>query len=85
LDSIRATLSAAGLKLREGSEVGQKLSQLRRMYEPYVDSLSHYLHIRVPPWIPESDRIDSWQTSAWGRSRGFQIEDLSDKAPDDHF
>jgi hypothetical protein len=85
LDSLRANLSAAGLKLREGSEVGQKLSQLRRMYEPYIYSLANYLHINVPPWIPESDRIDSWQTSAWGRSRGFQIEDLSDKARDDHF
>jgi hypothetical protein len=85
LDSLRATLAAAGLKVREGSGANQKLSELRRMYEPYVYSLSHYLHIKVPSWIPESGRIDSWQTSAWGRSRGFQTEGLSGEAQDDHF
>jgi hypothetical protein len=85
LDSLRATLIEAGLKLREGSEVGQKLSQLRRMYEPYVYSLSRHLLIDVSPWIPESDHIDNWQTSAWGRSKGFQIEGLPGKGIDDHF
>jgi hypothetical protein len=85
LDSLRTILAEAGLKLREGSEAGQKLSQLRRMYEPYVYSLSRHLLIDVSPWIPESDRIDNWQTSAWGRSKGFQIEGLPGKGVDDHF
>jgi len=85
LASLRTTLTATGLKVREGSEVDQKLSELRRMYEPYVYSLSNYLRITVPPWIPESSRIDNWQTSAWGRSTGLQIEDLSGEAHDEHF
>jgi hypothetical protein len=55
------------------------------MYEPYVYSLSRHLLIDVSPWIPESDRIDNWQTSAWGRSKGFQIEGLPGKGIDDHF
>jgi hypothetical protein len=85
LASLRTTLAAAGLKVREGSEVDQKLSELRRMYEPYIYSLSNYLRITVPPWIPESSRIDNWQTSAWGQSTGLQIEDLSGEAHDEHF
>jgi hypothetical protein len=85
LASLRATLGAAGLRLREGGAADQKLSELRRMYEPYVYSLSNYLRITVPPWIPKSSRIDNWQTSRWGRSKGFQIEDLSGEAHDEHF
>jgi hypothetical protein len=85
LARIRTTLTEAGLKLREGNAVDQKLSELRRMYEPYVCALSNYLRITVPPWIPKSSRIDNWQTSAWGRSTGFQIEDLSGEAHDEHF
>jgi len=85
LTRIRTTLTEAGLKLREGNAVDQKLSELRRMYEPYVCALSNYLRITVPPWIPKSSRIDNWQTSAWGRSTGFQIEDLSGEAHDEHF
>jgi hypothetical protein len=85
LARIRTTLTEAGLKLREGNAVDQKLSELRRMYEPYVCALSNYLRITVPPWIPKSSRIDNWQTSAWGRSTGFQIEDLSGEVHDEHF
>jgi hypothetical protein len=85
LTSLRTTLAAAGLRLREGSAIDQKLSELRRMYEPYVYSLSNYLRITIPLWIPKSSRIDNWQTSAWGRSTGFQIDDLSDEAHDEHF
>ncbi len=85
LARLRAILKEAGLKLREGDAVDQKLSELRLMYEPYVYSLSVYLRIAIPFWIPRVGRIDSWQTSAWGRSKGFQIETSSDSAEDEHF
>jgi hypothetical protein len=85
LDHLRTILTEAGLKFREGSGVDQKLSELRRMYEPYVYSLSNYLRIAIPPWIPKSRRIDNWQTSAWGRSTGFQIDELSELDHDEHF
>jgi hypothetical protein len=85
LARMRAILKEAGIKPREGSDVDQKLSELRRMYEPYVYSLSSYLHIAIPSWIPKAGRIDNWQTSAWGRSRGFQIEGPSDSPHNEHF
>jgi hypothetical protein len=66
LEALRSTLTAAGMRLREGGAVEQKLSELRRMYEPYAYSLSQYMHIAIPPWVTESRRADDWQTSAWG-------------------
>jgi len=71
LDSLCTTLSSAGLKLRAGSDIEKKLSELRRMYEPYANSLSNHLHITVPPWVPEPGYVDSWRTTPWGRTPGF--------------
>ena len=85
LAALRSNLAAAGMRLREGSAVEQKLSELRRMYEPYAYSLSKYMHIAIPPWVVETGRADNWQTSAWGRSAGFQIDSQLDEPHDEHF
>jgi len=85
LARMRAILKEAGIKLVEGNVVDQKLSELRRMYEPYVHSLSSTLHIAIPPWVPKAGRIDNWQTSAWGRSKGFQIDGPPGEGHDEHF
>jgi len=85
LAHLRALLKEAGLKFREEGSIDQKLTELRRMYEPYVHSLSSYFHIAIPPWIPKTSRIDNWQTSAWGRSKGFQIDGPLGEGHDEHF
>jgi voltage-gated potassium channel Kch len=85
LAHLRTLLKEAGLEFREEKSVDQKLSELRRMYEPYVHSLSSYLHIAIPPWVPKARRIDNWQTSAWGRSKGFQIDGPLGEGHDEHF
>jgi hypothetical protein len=63
LERLHATLIAVGMGLREGSDVAQELTELRKLYEPYVTSLSKHLHIAVPPWIPKATRVDDWQTN----------------------
>jgi len=78
-------LKEGGLEFREGRSVDQRLTELRRMYEPYVHSLSSYLHVTIPPWLPKDSRIDNWQTSSWGRSKGFQIDGPLGNGHDDHF
>jgi hypothetical protein len=85
LARMRAILKEAGIELREGNVVDQELSELRRMYEPYVYSLASYLHIAIPSWIPKAGRMDNWQTSAWGRSKSFQIDGPSGEGHDEHF
>jgi hypothetical protein len=85
MECFTNTLTQAGLKLRDEKLAKQELLELRRKYEPYVYSLSKYLHIKSPPWIPAPSATDNWQTSAWGRSKGFQIEDLLGEEHDEHF
>jgi hypothetical protein len=51
--------------MRAGTATEQRLSELRRMYEPYVQALSNYLLISLPPWFRIGEAPDSWQISDW--------------------
>jgi hypothetical protein len=62
LAALWATLAAAGIKLQEG-DADQRLTALRRMYEPYVHALASYFRFRVPPWVAQQDWVDDWQAS----------------------
>jgi hypothetical protein len=79
---LRAELGAAGLELREGEAVERKLTELRRMYEPFVNALSRHFLLTLPPVIAESTPVDNWQTSAWMR-RTSGIGRLSLPDPED--
>ena len=83
LARLRAMLAEAGVNLRDGVAADERLAELRRMYEPYVNALSVYLLMTIPAWIPSEATYDSWQTSAWGRiSKGITaapVESQDDK------
>jgi hypothetical protein len=68
LMQMRRNLSEAGIKMREGEESEKRLSELRRMYEPYVNSMAESLFMRLPPWVHTGNVMDNWQTSAWERN-----------------
>jgi voltage-gated potassium channel Kch len=65
---LREVLLAASIPLRDGPEADNKLAELRRMYEPYVNALSEYLMMPLPPWILATTAADNWRTSAWERT-----------------
>ena len=49
------------------------------MYEPYLNALSRFLYMEVPPWILAQEITDNWKTSAWGRISGIAGSDNSRK------
>lgn len=65
LASLRRIVSQAGLPLCDGPEDDQKLTDLRGLYEPYAHTLSDFLVFHLPHWLPDENRPDNWQTSAW--------------------
>jgi Ion channel len=81
-ERLRATLTESGFVLRKDNESLAKLSKLRNMYEPYLQALSRYLYMEVPPWILATEIVDNWRTSAWGRISGLALSPSS--GPDDH-
>jgi hypothetical protein len=66
-ERLREVLLAAGLPVREGPEVLAKAAELRGMYEPFLNGLSQYFELPLPPFVPEKPPVDNWQTSAWMR------------------
>ncbi len=64
-DAACNLLVAAGIRLNRDESLEKKLAGLRRMYEPYVNSLSEYLLMSLPPWLPGAKRKENWLTSAW--------------------
>ena len=82
LESLSDLLGRAGFHLPEREAAGQKLTELRRMYEPYLQALAHFLSMDLPPWILAKEITDNWRTSAWGRIAGFAAS--GGREPDDH-
>jgi hypothetical protein len=84
LDRLRTVLTAAGFQLRATAAANEKLAEMRRLYEPYLEALSDHLFMQLPPWILAQEITDNWRTSAWGRITGFSSPDRKPASPDDH-
>jgi hypothetical protein len=84
LSRLRSTVEESGIHLHDTPESNEKLNKLRGLYEPYVQALSQFLYIDLPPWILNKESADNWKTSAWGRISGFTAQTQVEKAQDDH-
>jgi hypothetical protein len=82
-ERLREVLAAAGLTVREGPDVLARLAELRGTYEPFLNGLSRYFLLPLPPFVPEKPPVDNWQTSAW-MQRTAGIGRLAG-AEDDHY
>jgi hypothetical protein len=65
LARLRQSLAGVGIGLREGREADDRLAEIRKMYEPYVNALAEYLLMPLPEWIPPPGARDNWQKSRW--------------------
>ena len=88
---LRTLLRQAGVELRdETSEAREasdaKLTELRAMYEPFVNALAQRFLFALPQILPPQVTADNWQRSAW-MQRTPGIGSLSAPAGDetDHF
>lgn len=84
LQRLYTALAQAGFQLRETEASDKKLLDLRQMYEPYLESLSRFLVMPLPPWILAKEIADNWKTSAWGRISGFSVPAREEVTVDDH-
>src|SRR5947207_2758424 len=84
LAGLRKRLASDGLGLPARPDFEPRLTELRRMYEPYVEALAHHLAVPLPPWVREAERPDNWQTSAWDRVVKLPARGAT-AAEEDHF
>lgn len=85
LAELRPFLVAARVPMCDSPACSQKLDQLRRMYEPYVNGLADRLLLPLPSWTG-AESMDNWQTSAWERiSSPLAALPGAEKEKDEHF
>ena len=77
-------LARAGFELPEGERFAARLTELRVLYEPFVNALAGHFLLALPPIFPENPRADNWQTSAW-TPRAPGIGGLPTAAAGEHF
>ena len=75
---MRAALSEVGLRLQHEADAEQRLSEIRRMYEPFIIALADHLLLNLPPWITAGKTVDDWQTSAWDHLAAWSPERLDE-------
>lgn len=86
LTRLRSALASAGVNLSSGVAADERLSDLRRMYEPYVSPLADFLLLPLPRWEPDAVAVDNWQTSAWGRiSAAIESPACPQPSREEHF
>jgi voltage-gated potassium channel Kch len=64
-DRLRISLTRAGLEFSDRPAISESLAELRGLYEPFISSLAAYFRFELPPFQPETQPIDNWQTSPW--------------------
>lgn len=64
LQLLRDSLLANGVSVCNSPTLEKRLIELRAMYEPYVATLSEFLVMDIPDWMPRPGAKDSWKTAA---------------------
>jgi hypothetical protein len=75
---MRDSLAEVGLRFSDEESAERRLSEVRRMYEPFVNALADHLLVNLPPWIPVERTVDDWQTSAWDHFTQMSPERLAE-------
>ena len=76
-------LGRNGVDLCRDSLSGERLREMRALYEGYAEAMSRYLFMPLPPWLADRPHKDNWQTVARLRAQ-TEIADASsprDPAP----
>jgi hypothetical protein len=59
-NELYGILCGSGVSMCRDGSSEQRLRELRRLYEPYAETLSRYFCMPLPPWIAEKPRKDNW-------------------------
>jgi hypothetical protein len=88
-DRARLTTELAfrGVSLSNSADAGQRLDELRDVYEPYLHALSRRLLFTLPPWIHRERQKDNWQGGPWDRAIQARalVHPARAASADDHF
>jgi hypothetical protein len=62
---MREIVTKGGLAGTPPADAATRLTAIRGVYEPYLDALSTYLLMPLPPWVPAPGATDNWESTSW--------------------
>lgn len=69
-------LCQSGVSVCRDDNSYERLRELRTLYEAHAEALAAYLHMSLPPWIPEKPRVDNWE-----RISKLRVQSEAEDAP----
>jgi hypothetical protein len=63
-DLLYGLLCRGGVSMCRDNDAQGRLSEMRRLYEPYAEALSAHFQMPLPPWIADQPHKDNWLTVA---------------------
>jgi len=80
-EQLCSLLAQAGFSLCGDLDVRERLTAIRRLYEPHACAMAEYLHLDLPNWAPPprdpSRKPDGWNTVAGLRSTAALTDRLT--------
>ncbi len=83
LERLLKHLERTSLPMPLTTELEERLTFLRRTYEPYAQALETYLLYELPPWMHAGPRRDNWRSGPWDKQLGVQSH--PGESGDEHF
>ena len=62
---LREIVINRGLAVAPTADAAARLTAIRGSYEPYLEALSTYLLMPLPPWTPAPGATDNWESTSW--------------------
>lgn len=59
-EQMYALLCQSGVSVCRDSASEERLREMRKLYEPYAETLSRHFLMPLPPWLPDHTRKDNW-------------------------
>ncbi len=63
--TLREILRREGVILAQGMQVDRQIKELRSLYEPYLQALSDFFLMPIPPFIPTTHTEEAWRSTPW--------------------
>jgi hypothetical protein len=82
-NQLYGLLSQSGVSMCRDGSSEKRLRELRRLYEPYAETLSRYFCMPLPPWIAVQPRKDNWLAVAKVRDQAEEANSPAASIPVD--
>jgi len=79
-EQLYGLLCQGGVSVCRDNNSENRLSEMRKLYEPYAEALSAHFQMPLPPWIAEKPHKDNWLTVAKVRARAEKANPQTTKA-----